>query len=246
MSVTFAIGAETPVLANSRRQNWRRDQIFFVSMAIATALTIFVGFAPTYYLKTFTGAPPLSTLVHLHGLVFTTWVLLFVGQTALVASGRVRVHRQLGVAGTVVAGAMIVIGLLTAIAAARGGRTIGPLDPLGALVVPFVDIVIFAVMVTTALYFRQNREWHRRLMLLTMVGLLDPAIGRIPLVASHALGVIGLQIIFVLVGPIYDRLTRWRVHPTYIWGGLLIIMGFPLKFLGFTGPWRAFAAWLVR
>ncbi len=39
-----------------------------------------VGY-PLYYLKAFTEAPPLPTLVHVHASVFTVWVLFFFGQT---------------------------------------------------------------------------------------------------------------------------------------------------------------------
>ena len=30
---------------------WRRDRLFFSGMAVAAALVVFAGFAPTYYLK---------------------------------------------------------------------------------------------------------------------------------------------------------------------------------------------------
>jgi hypothetical protein len=33
--------------------------------------------APTYYMKGAFGAPPLSPLLHGHGLIFTSWILLF-------------------------------------------------------------------------------------------------------------------------------------------------------------------------
>jgi hypothetical protein len=214
-------------------------------MAIATALTILVGFARTYYLKSFTGAPPLSPLVHLHAAVFTTWVLLFLSQTALVANGHTNIHRRLGVAGAALAAVMVVLGLVTAIAAARRGLTIGPLDPLGSLVVPVVDVGIFAILVTTGLSFRGNPEWHRRLMLLTMIDLVIPASGRIPFLDSSVRSQLILQALFVLAGPVHDWLGRRRVRPTYIWGGLLIVAGLPLKIFGFTGIWHAFASWLV-
>jgi hypothetical protein len=45
-----------------------------MGMAIAGLVTVFIGFAPTYYLKSHYGAPPLTPLVHLHGLVFTAWI----------------------------------------------------------------------------------------------------------------------------------------------------------------------------
>ena len=65
-------------------------------MAVAMGLTVFAGFAPSYYLRFLSGGPgatisggPFTGLLHLHGALFTAWVLLFVIQTALVASRRV-------------------------------------------------------------------------------------------------------------------------------------------------------------
>jgi hypothetical protein len=72
-------------------------------MAIVAALTVFVGFAPTYFLKALFGAPSLSPLLHVHGLLFTSWIVLLAAQTALVAGRRTDVHRRLGLAGGVLA-----------------------------------------------------------------------------------------------------------------------------------------------
>src|SRR5688572_432264 len=80
------------------------DRMFYTTMAVAMAATVFVGFSSSYYLRFFDTGPqstvsggPFTTLVHVHGALFTAWVLLFVLQTALVASRRVAVHRRLGV-----------------------------------------------------------------------------------------------------------------------------------------------------
>jgi len=89
--------------ASAVLQGRNRDRRFFTGMAIAAALTVFIGFAPTYYLGNFFDARPVSTLVHIHGVVSTSWILLFVAQTSLVAAGRTDLHRRLGVAGGVLA-----------------------------------------------------------------------------------------------------------------------------------------------
>ena len=76
------------------------DRIFFTAMALASALAVFLGFAPTYFLRVAT-LPPLTPLYHVHGALFMTWIVLFVAQTALVAGRRTDLHRSLGVAGAV-------------------------------------------------------------------------------------------------------------------------------------------------
>ena len=70
-----------------RPVRWQSDRLFFTGMALVSLLTMLVGFAPTYFLRN-TDLPPLTSFYHLHGLVFTAWILLFLAQTALVAAHR--------------------------------------------------------------------------------------------------------------------------------------------------------------
>src|SRR3712207_2906720 len=81
----------------------RRERMFYTGMAVAAAAVVFAGFARTYYLKPYFGTPSLTPLLHLHGVLFTSWIVLFVVQTTLVAVRRVNVHRRLGAVGGAVA-----------------------------------------------------------------------------------------------------------------------------------------------
>src|ERR671910_2855207 len=112
-TVVAGAGLAMGAAANERQ----RDRWFFTGMAMAIVLTIFAGFAPSYYLKGVFGTPPISTFLHLHGILFTSWILLFLTQTSLVAAGRTGVHRRLGLVGGSVAVLMSVIGVLAAVGA---------------------------------------------------------------------------------------------------------------------------------
>ena len=72
---------------------------FYPWIAIALSLVVVAGFSRTYYLRFLSDLPPMTMLVHLHGLVFTAWLALFVAQTRLIAAHRVDLHMKLGVAG---------------------------------------------------------------------------------------------------------------------------------------------------
>src|SRR2546423_14022030 len=93
-----------------------RDRKFYTGIAIVMLFTAVVGFSRTYLLglisghaTTITGRVPNAT-VHLHALLFMSWLGLFIVQTSLVATHRVKMHRKLGYFGVALAMAMIVVG----------------------------------------------------------------------------------------------------------------------------------------
>ena len=104
----------------------RYEHLFFSGMAVLLLATAFAGFAPTYYLAGIFRAPLPSTIIHVHGAVFSCWILLLITQTSLVSTGRVDIHRRLGIAGVALAGIMVIVGVLAATdALARGFRLAG-------------------------------------------------------------------------------------------------------------------------
>jgi hypothetical protein len=231
------------------------DRAFYSGMAIAMAAAVFAGFAPTFYLRAWFGAPPtvtgattLSPLAQLHGALFTGWVLLFIVQTTLVASHRTRVHQRLGIAGGVLAAAMVVVGVSTAIAAAKRGAAPPGADALAFLSVPLVDMVLFAAFVGAALWNRRRPDTHKRLMLLAYISIIAAAVARFPgLLPYGPLAFFGLAFVFLLVAIVYDLRSRRRVHPTYAWGGALLVLSVPLRLMmSGTEAWRQFAQLLTR
>jgi len=233
----------TPIV---RRNIERR---LYTVAALAALLIVFAGFAKTYYLKLAFGTPPLTAIQQLHGLVMSSWFVLFLVQVRLVAGGRTDLHRRLGVVGAVIATAMLVVGTTTAIIGARLGHTPGP-PPLAFLVVPFGDMAVFALLVGAGLWFRRRSDFHKRLMLLSCVGILTAAIARIPVEPFHGAGIPAffLTTIAIVVACVaYDTIRNRRLHPAFGWGALLIIVSWPLRLaLSGTSAWLAFAAWVTR
>jgi hypothetical protein len=222
------------------------DRRFFGGMALLAGVTVFAGFARSYYLKDFFGTPPLTRLVHLHGLLFTAWILLFVTQTSLIAVRRVDLHRRLGVLGAILAATMVPVGYVVAIEAARLGRTPGP-PPLIFLAIPLGAIVTFAVLAAAGLLLRRRSAAHKRLMLLATIALIAPAIARMPFVGARPPVTMTLTSLFVVACLVYDRVVRGRVHPAFLWGGLFLVLSFPLRLIvGYSDGWAAFAGWLIR
>lgn len=225
-----------------------RDRSLYMWVAIFIPIVVLVGFARSYYLKGLFGTPALpGLLVHLHGIVMTSWVVLFVVQVWLVASRRTKVHQRLGVGGAVLAALVILVGIVTAIAAAARAAP-GPV-PLRFLVIPFGDMLLFAIMLGTALYFRRRMEIHKPLMVLAAFNLVPPAIVRIPLHFIETGGPLvffGLTDLCLLACVAFDTARNRRLNPAFAWGTLLFFASQPLRLmLASTDVWMRFATSLV-
>lgn len=249
-----SVAINAPVVP-SRADAWTRDRRFFTGMALAMMLTVFVGFAPSFYLKVVfgapgvSGAPILSPLLHVHAFAFTSWIVLFLVQTRLVAGRRLALHRRLGYGAAGLAVAMVVLGVMAAVdAARRGAAPPGGPPPLVFMIIPFADMAIFSTLVAAGMWFRNRAETHKRLMLVSTIAILTAAIARWPgVLAGGPLAFFALTDLFVVVGMVYDKMTRGRVHPAYWWGGgLLLGSQIGRLALSGTGAWLAFATWLAR
>ena len=243
------------VVAASGPDAWRRDRRFFTGMALAAMLTVFAGFAPSYYLKAVMGRPSVSglqtlpPLLHLHGFAFTSWIVLFLVQARLVATRRIGVHRRLGYAAVILAAAMVVVGSAAAIdSARRGASPPGGPPPLVFLAIPFADMVVFAMLVGAGVWFRGRADVHKRLMLTSTISILTPAIARLPgILAAGPLAFFALTDLFVVACLLYDKVTRGRVHPAFWWGGgMLLVSQIGRLAISGTAVWLAFATWLTR
>jgi hypothetical protein len=234
--------------AAHRIQRSPKDRHFYTWVAVLTGIIVFAGFAQSYYLKNLFDAPALSRLVHIHGIVMTVWFSLFVVQSRLVATHRVIWHRRLGVFGAVWAVIVLVMGVATAIVATKRDAASNP-EALPFMVVPLGDMLVFAILTAAALIYRRRIDIHKRLMLLSFVGLLAAAISRIPLnfiATGGALVFFGLTDLCVLACVAYDTIKNRRLHPAFIWGTLLIIASQPLRMmLSETQIWMEFARWLT-
>ena len=228
----------------------RRERLFYVGMSVAVAATVFAGFAPTYFLKSYFGSPPLTPLLHLHGIVFTSWIVLLLTQTTLVAANRTNLHRRLGLLGGGIAVMIVVVGTMTAIIRAKqGAAPPGGPPPLVFLAIPLFDMLVFSGLVAAGFYVRRRADVHKRLMLLATISILAAAIARLPfgILKAGPPAFFGLTDLFIVACIIYDLIARRRVHRATVWGGLIIFLSQPLRLMiSGTSAWMAFATWLTH
>ena len=241
-------------------------RLFYVWMAAACAVVAFGGFAPTYWLQLSAGTFVGSPLVHIHGVLFSSWTLLLLSQTLLIANGRVLNHRAWGLAGISLATAMVFMGLAAAIQTLTVGLRAGYGDHSRAfLILPVSGIVLFAGFFIAAIVTIQRPEAHKRLMLLATITLLQAAMARIFFVLITgggpglrpglgpppplAIGLVPSLIteLLIVAGLVYDWRTRGRPHPVWLIGAAVTTAVILLRGpLGSTHGWLEFADGLAR
>ena len=227
----------------------RYDHYFFSGMAILILATVFLGFAHTYYLAGVFRAPLPAPIIHLHGAIFSCWVLLLITQTSLVAAHRVDLHRRLGIAGFLVACLMVVLGVLAATNALARNFAPPGLEPLTFYVIPLGDMFIFAVLIFVAFRKRSDPAAHKRLIMLATISLLIAAVARWPLAWVFQKPLVAQMVtyIFLLALIAYDLWSQGKIHRATLWGSIFVVVMQMIRVpFGKTALWHEFAAWAQK
>ncbi len=203
--------------------------------ALAIASVMFLGFARNYYLRAWLGTRAISFMVHVHGLVMTAWVLLFVTQTLLIAKHRVDLHRKLGIVGVALAAVVLGLGVFTIANSIERQNPGANATLFMELFVAFdgISLLVFAGLVLASVIYRQRREIHKRLMLIAMISLLPPAYGRLIANLTHdnvELIVLGMMYATALSCLLVDAWRHRRVHPAFAIGSVLVIASSQLTY----------------
>jgi len=171
--------------------------------------------------------PSLPLLLHVHGAVFTLWVLVFVAQPAFITRGSLRLHRKIGWLGAGLAVAMTVMALIATYLAIHDRFVPSFFPPRIFLVMNTIGALRFAALVTAGIRLRKRAEWHKRMMLCATVSILGPGLGRLLPMGSFGaaapLVMFAVSTCFALAGPTFDLVTRRRIHPAYLWGVVTIV-----------------------
>ena len=231
-----------------QNETWDTGARFFLVMSAISAGLIFLGFAPSFYLKSIIHAPPpLSPMSITHGVLFTAWTLLFVAQAALIAYRKPAPHRQLGILGVILFGVVLTLGYSTAINAGQLGHAPpGAPPPLAFMALPLIGITGTLLIFALAVWNRRRSDWHKRLMLVSLFTFTSPAVGRLTIPAGFAehAPTIALTVaeLLLVAAMVYDYRTNKRVHAAY-WFSAVVMLTVQLGVAwAFTSPtWLAFA-----
>ena len=228
------------------------ERKFYSRMALFMAAIIFAGFMPSFYLRGMVHYPrpnpSLPPHVMVHGLMFSAWLLIFVVQTQLVAAGRRDLHMLLGSLSFVFALALIPMMYLTAVWQVARQNSPPFTDPLNWTIIPLSGIIPFALMLWLGWNSRREAQWHKRAMLVAMLMIMQPGIGRLPIgppsLLVHAIGCVLTVALFIPL-ILWDRKTIGGLHPVTSLGLALtaLVMVIQVGVLA-TGIWAPVAALL--
>ena len=194
----------------------------------------------------------MSVLLHVHGIVFSAWVSVFLVQSLLIARGSRRLHRRMGWVAAGIAATMVILVIAAVIEQLR--RVHGFPPPPLALALSAFDIVVFAGLVGTAIYCRNRPDWHKRFMLSATILLLGAPMFRAVIHYGGITDMARVSIVstllvdaFFLPCFAYDLLTRRRIHPAYLVAFALIVFDQIAQVTVVSwAPWIKFADALQR
>ena len=265
---------EQATFANAPGQTESRVRVqrwFSVSAGVSVILLSFAGFGPALIDQSRRYAPP-TALVMAHGATCAAWLVLFLGQATLAATGRMDLHRRLGWIGPALAAAIVILGVFTSIEVThRDSDLSGDLTRLLArpgapppteeenirgIWGPLAGLIQFSLLVAAGLLLRHRPEIHKRIMVFalfplaaeSLLHLCGALVGRAP-ASPSVIGAAGLVVgaLLLTVVSVYEKIARGRVHPASMLIPVLLVVWWTLFNAVFVSSSLGLkvAAWLV-
>jgi len=246
------------------------DRWIFVFMAAWFIAVVLVGFVPDAIGKVQAVQaglrPPFPIVLHMHAVAMGTFLLLLLAQSAMVATGRETLHKQVGIAAFVLVPALVVIGIVlaptmyyqtwdalqTAPASARAELQQVLSIREDILLLQISSGVLFAIFIWIALSARvKNSGLHKRMMFLATAVPLGASIDRMDwLPSSLPVNPWSLDLwIIVVLAPmvIWDVARNRKVHEAYwIWLAIYAPACLAVDFLWDKPAWHTMARHILR
>jgi hypothetical protein len=230
-----------------------RGRYFYVGLGLILALIIFVGFTRTYWARMAGGTLDVHPAIHLHAALFFLWTLLFVAQGVLAARGRIDLHREVGLFGIALAGAMVVSGVLAMIVTVHEGLgTPREIIVRANAALSVGAMIMFTTFMALAIGNLKTPERHKRFIVLAMFSMLQAAVARlimlVPTIAHPLRTLLGTIIVdlILLAVIVADTRVRGRLHPVYVGGAAFIVsIQYLRRAVLDTESWRYFVNWLA-
>jgi hypothetical protein len=167
----------TTMTAGAVRRGFRPS--FFFWMTVVMAAFVFGGFGITYWAPMATGTlTALPPIVHLHGILYSTWIVLLVTQASLIGVRNVALHRSMGTFGIAIATGVLLTGAFITVMFGRATPTETPFY-YDLMYLGITAVLAFGALFTLAIRRTRTPQQHRLLILFATIPLLPPGINRL-------------------------------------------------------------------
>lgn len=227
---------------------------FYLLMVSMIALLAIIGFTRRYFFPLAGGDFHAPALLHLHGIVTFFWLALLILQSILVFTGRMSWHRSMGMAGISVATILLYTALQVAILLLSRELSEGGPSPREFNATLLSLVLMASILFACAIAMVKRPDVHKRLMLLTAIVILTPALARIIQIIAPSLGRLerndyaGLASdLLILIPIVHDIRVRGRPHDAYI-VSLLGIIAIQLATITFRDSyaWYCATEWIAK
>jgi hypothetical protein len=199
----------------------------YVAIVIVMTAIVLAGFWP-FYAAIPSGGSGAHWVLYLHAAVFSGWMVLLFTQVVLVHHRKIRVHQGLGQLAIYYGLLVLLLGLVvTFTEPARHVMTgVATLDEAaGFLLLPLVDMLLFAGFFGAGIVFRRRKELHKRLMVLATVALLFAPAARLGAETGHV-AVLAVWLLPLGMAIVHDAVTRRRLEPVYVVGAVVFLVAY--------------------
>lgn len=217
---------------------------------IAIFAIVFLGFFKTYF-GLFPTFHEVTTIQHIHGLLFVLWFLMLIVQPILIKKRKYRWHRLIGKASYFLV-PMIVISIFFIAKELYDTATVTQSQKIATLYIPFYQIVDFVTLYILAIYYKKKISYHLRYMIATSLAVYGAALKRffinfIGISGSNAFLYTFILTDIILLGfIIYDRKHKKSYKPYLVSLILLLASQFGFYFLRNTALWQTVCGFFVQ
>lgn len=142
--------------------------IFFFLMALWAFWTSYYGVL----------SHPIPRATHLHGIAMTLWVVMLIGQAALIRLKQHKIHRWTGRLSYLLVPFILYAGANLAFATIRQSEP-GTNSYYFAIALMFNSLVVFAILYALAIWYRKTPAIHARYMACTLLPAITPVTDRL-------------------------------------------------------------------
>ncbi|MEE8542514.1 MAG: hypothetical protein V3S94_01510 [Gammaproteobacteria bacterium] len=211
---------------------------FYLGITLLLIAMVVVGFWPSYFGPLTSGGVTRPWVIHLHGAVFSGWMALLLLQVSLASVGRVQLHRRIGSLGIAYGALVLVLGIVVSFAApvlhVRAGEW--TVDQAAAfMLLPLVDMVLFAGFFGTAIAYRRKPEIHKRLILAATVALAFAAVFRMSFLSPLLFLIVWLTPLVIAL--VFDLVSRRRFHAVNVVSITVLAVAFVRIFYQESEAW---------